>query len=37
VIKGEKLELETFNPEEIFEEGAAPEGEAEEETEGEKS
>jgi large subunit ribosomal protein L9 len=37
VIKGEKLELETFNPDEIFEEGAAPNAEAEEEAEGEKS
>ncbi len=29
VIKGEKLELETFNPDEVFEEGAAPKAEAE--------
>jgi large subunit ribosomal protein L9 len=35
VIKGEKLELETFNPDELFEEGAAPQ--AEEEAEAEKS
>jgi large subunit ribosomal protein L9 len=35
VIKGEKLELETFNPDELFEEGAAPK--AEEEAEAEKS
>ena len=27
VIKDEKLDLETFNPDEVFEEGAAPEGE----------
>ncbi|MFA5949714.1 MAG: 50S ribosomal protein L9 [Hyphomicrobium sp.] len=32
VVKGEKLELETFNPDELFEGGAAP---AEEEAEGE--
>ena len=35
VIKGEKLELETFNPDELFEEGAAPK--AEEQAEAEKS
>jgi large subunit ribosomal protein L9 len=35
LIKGEKLELETFNPDELFEEGAAPK--AEEEAEAEKS
>ncbi len=35
VIKGEKLELETFNPDEVFEEGAAPK--ADEEAEAEKS
>jgi large subunit ribosomal protein L9 len=37
ILKGEKLELETFNPDEVFEEGAAPRDEAEEEAEGEKS
>jgi large subunit ribosomal protein L9 len=37
VIKGEKLELETFNPDELFEEGAAPKDEAEAESESEKS
>jgi large subunit ribosomal protein L9 len=30
VIKDEALELETFNPDSVFEEGAAPEGEGEE-------
>ncbi|MDQ8700337.1 50S ribosomal protein L9 [Hyphomicrobium sp. LHD-15] len=30
VIKDEALELETFNPDAVFEEGAAPEGEGEE-------
>jgi large subunit ribosomal protein L9 len=30
VIKGEKIELETFNPDEVFEEGAAPKAEGEE-------
>ncbi len=36
VVKEEKLELETFNPDEIFEEGAAPEpAAAEEASEGE--
>lgn len=30
VVKGEKLELETFNPDEMFEEGAAPAEEGEE-------
>jgi large subunit ribosomal protein L9 len=38
VVKEEKLELETFNPEEIFEEGAAPAPAAAEEAgEGEKA
>jgi large subunit ribosomal protein L9 len=38
VIKGEKLELETFNPDEVFEEGAAPTAEiGEGEAEAEKS
>lgn len=31
VIKGEKVEIETFNPDEMFEEGAAPEDGGEEE------
>jgi hypothetical protein len=36
VVKEEKLELETFNPE-MFEEGAAPAAAAEEAGEGEKA
>jgi large subunit ribosomal protein L9 len=35
VMKEEKLELETFNPDEMFEEGAAPEAGSEEAGEGE--
>jgi large subunit ribosomal protein L9 len=35
VMKDEKLELETFNPDEIFEEGVAPEAGSEEAGEGE--
>lgn len=34
MVKEEKLELETFNPDEVFEEGAAPEAAAEEASEG---
>jgi large subunit ribosomal protein L9 len=33
VVKGEKVEIETFNPDEMFEEGAAPKSEGEEEAE----
>jgi large subunit ribosomal protein L9 len=35
VVKGEALEIETFNPDSVFEEGAAPDAEGEGETEGE--
>jgi large subunit ribosomal protein L9 len=37
VIKGEKIEIETFNPDELFEEGAAPTAEREDAEDGEKS
>lgn len=33
VVKGEKVEIETFNPDEMFEEGAAPKSEGEGEAE----
>lgn len=35
MVRGEKLELETFNPDSVFEEGAAPEAQAEGEGEAE--
>jgi len=36
MVREEKLELETFNPDSVFEEGASPEDKAEEEEAGEK-